>query len=70
MEEIIKNKNFSARKFKLLIKLLEKYGGIEYTKKSAKNHIEKAKEHLLVFKSSKTRKTLEYIAEYALSRKI
>lgn len=69
MKAIIKNKDFSVREFKLLIKLLEKYGGIAYTEKRAKNHIEKAKKYLLVFKSSKTRKTLEYIAEYALLRK-
>ncbi|MDP3285848.1 MAG: polyprenyl synthetase family protein, partial [Desulfobacterales bacterium] len=69
MEAIIKNKNFSVRNFKLLIKLLEKYGGIAYTKECAKNHIEKAKKTLLVFKPSKTRKILEYIADYALVRK-
>ncbi len=69
MEAIIKNKKFSARDFKLLINLLEKYGGIAYTKERAKNHIEKAKKTLLVFKPSKTRKTLEYIADYALLRK-
>ncbi|MDP3285747.1 MAG: polyprenyl synthetase family protein, partial [Desulfobacterales bacterium] len=69
MEAII-NKNFSVRDFKLLIKLLEKYGGIAYTKESAKNHIEKAKNTLLIFKPSKTRRILEYIADYALSRKV
>lgn len=69
MEAIIQNKTFSVRDFKLLIKLLEKYGGIAYTKERAKYHIEKAKKTLLVFKPSKTRRILEYIADYALSRK-
>jgi octaprenyl-diphosphate synthase len=70
MEAIIQNKTFSVRDFKLLIKLLEKYGGITYTKERAKYHIEKAKKTLLVFKPSKTRRILEYIADYALSRKV
>lgn len=70
MEAIIKNKNFSVRDFKLLIKLLEKYGGIAYTKERAKYHIEKAKKNLLVFKPSQTRRILEYIADYSLSRKV
>jgi len=70
MKAIIQNKTFSVRDFKLLIKLLEKYGGIAYTKERAKNHIEKAKKTLLVFKPSKTRRILEYIADYALSRKV
>jgi len=70
MEAIIQNKTFSVRDFKLLIKLLEKYGGITYTKEHAKYHIEKAKKTLLVFKPSKTRRILEYIADYALSRKV
>ncbi len=69
MESIIKNNKFSVREFKLLIELLEKYGGIAYTKERAKEHIEKGKKALLVFKPSKTRKTLEYIADYALVRK-
>jgi octaprenyl-diphosphate synthase len=70
MEAIIQNKTFSVRDFKLLIKLLEKYGGIAYTKERAKYHIEKAKKTLLVFKPSETRRILEYIADYALSRKV
>ncbi len=70
MKAIIQNKTFSVPDFKLLIKLLEKYGGIAYTKERAKNHIEKAKKTLLVFKPSKTRRILEYIADYALSRKV
>jgi len=69
MESIIKNNKFSVREFKSLIGLLEKYGGIAYTKERAKEHIEKGKRALLVFKPSKTRKILEYIADYALVRK-
>lgn len=69
MESIIKNDKFTVREFKLLIDLLEEYGGIFYTKERAKECIEKGKKALLVFKPSKTRKILEYIADYALVRK-
>jgi octaprenyl-diphosphate synthase len=69
MEAIIKRNEFSVREFKSLIELLEKYGGIAYTKERAKEYIEKGKKALLIFKPSKTRKLLEYIADYALVRK-
>lgn len=69
MEAIIKMNEFSVREFKSLIELLEKYGGIAYTKGRAKEYIEKGKRALLIFKPSKTRKLLEYIADYALVRK-
>jgi octaprenyl-diphosphate synthase len=69
MESIIKNDKFTVREFKLLIELLDKYGGIFYTKERAKECIEKGKKALLVFEPSKTRKILEYIADYALVRK-
>jgi octaprenyl-diphosphate synthase len=69
MESIIKKNQFSAREFESLIELLEKYGGIAYTRERAKEHIEKGKRALLLFEPSRTRKTLEYIADYALVRK-
>ncbi|MBA3036339.1 MAG: polyprenyl synthetase family protein [Desulfobacterium sp.] len=69
MEGIIKNNNFSARNFKSLINLLEKYEGISYTEKCARDHINEAKKSLLVFNPSKTRNILEYIADYTLLRK-
>jgi octaprenyl-diphosphate synthase len=70
MEAIIKNKRFSADDFRLLIMYLEKYGGIAYTKECARMHVEKAKQNIKVFKRSKTSQVLEYIADYALSRKV
>ncbi|MGB5157992.1 polyprenyl synthetase family protein [Desulfobacterium sp. N47] len=69
MERIIKNNKFSVRNFNSLIKLLEKYEGISYTEKCAKDHIKEAKESLLVFEPSETRNILEYIADYTLLRK-
>jgi len=68
MEKMITDKNFSFNNFKILIKLLEKYGGLEYTKKLASEHIEKAKKSILFFKPSETKELLLNIADYALLR--
>jgi len=51
-----------------LIALLKKYGGLEYTKKLASEHIEKAKNSILFFEPSETKELLLNIADYALVR--
>ena len=68
MEKIITDKDFSFNDFKILIGLLEKYGGLEYTKRLASEHIEKAKKSILFFKPSATKDLLLNIADYALVR--
>ncbi len=70
MKKIIKNETFSKDEFVYLTKLLEKYGGLSYTKDKAVYNINKAKEALLVFKDSETRQVLELLADYALVRKV
>lgn len=70
MEKIIKNKDFSADEFEILLELLYKYKGLKYTEQLAAKHIAKAKEALVgVFKPSETRELLINIADYALARK-
>lgn len=70
MEKIIKNKDFSADEFEILLELLNKYNGLKYTEELAAKHIAKAKQALIgVFKPSETRETLINIADYALARK-
>ena len=70
MEKIIKNKDFSADEFEILLELLNKYNGLKYTKELAAKHIAKAKQALIgVFKPSETRETLINIADYVLARK-
>ena len=68
MEKIIRDKNFSFNDFEILIALLKKYGGLEYTKKLASEHIEKAKNSILFFEPSETKELLLNIADYALVR--
>lgn len=70
MEKIIKNKDFSADEFEILLELLNKYNGLKYTEELAAKYIAKAKQALVgVFKPSETRETLINIADYALTRK-
>ncbi|MBW2737692.1 MAG: polyprenyl synthetase family protein, partial [Deltaproteobacteria bacterium] len=69
MEKIITDKNFSFNNFEILIGLIKKCEGLEYTKRLASEHIEKAKRSILFFKHSETKELLLNIADYALIRK-
>lgn len=68
MEKIIKNIDFSANEFETLVEMLQKYGGIAYTKKQAAAHIEKAKQALAAFSASESREVFLLIADYILER--
>lgn len=70
MEEIIKNKTFSASEFEALVKLLDKYGGLSHTREAAEQYVKTAKDALTVFSPSKTKDILLNIADYALERKV
>ena len=69
MEKIITDKNFSLNDFEILVELLKKYNGLEYAKRLASKHIEKAKNSILFFEPSPTKELLLDIADYALVRK-
>jgi octaprenyl-diphosphate synthase len=68
MENIIKNKDFSVNDFELLIKMIDKYSGQQYTQNLATKYVQHAKEALAVFQNSKTKEVLLMIADYTLSR--
>ena len=69
MIKIIQDQNFSVDDFKLLIELLEKYGGLAYTRKVAASYIEHAKKALSIFNSSQAKDIMMDIADYALARR-
>jgi len=69
MENIIQDNHFSDNDFKLLVTLLNKYGGITFTEKLAAEYIDKAKRALSIFKPSKTKEILLDVADYTLLRK-
>ena len=68
MIKIIRDRDFSEADFKTLTGLLEKYGGLAYTRNTAGSYIEIAKKALTVFDPSPTKQTMLDIAEYALAR--
>jgi octaprenyl-diphosphate synthase len=68
MIKIIQDQDFSQTDFNILIDLLEKYGGLAYTKNMAASYIETAKKALTVFDASPTKETMLDIADYALAR--
>jgi len=69
MEEIIGNTDFTVGEFNELVELMEKYGGLEYTKKLAAEYVTKAKDALMLFKPSETRDIMMDLADYTLARK-
>lgn len=70
MIKIIQDVDFATEDFKILVDLLEKHGGIDYTRKTAAAYIKTAKAALSVFEPSPTKETLLDIADYALARRV
>lgn len=70
MEKIITNQECSVPEFQILLAFLDKYGGIDYTRRIAAEHIRKAKEALAVFEPSETKEILLNVADFALARKV
>ena len=68
MIKIIKNEAFTVDEFNLLVDLLKKNDGIAYTQQKAAFCVEKAKEALAIFESSKAKDSLLDIADYTLAR--
>lgn len=69
MEAIIANPEFSVPEFQELVGCLRDFGGIDYTRKKASDHIEAAKTAIARFEPSPPREILMDIADYALNRK-
>jgi octaprenyl-diphosphate synthase len=70
MISIIQDDEFAVEDFKALVKLLDKYGGIDYTQQTAAGYIDTAKAALSGFEPSPARETLLDIADYALVRRV
>ena len=68
IEALIRNPDFSTAEFERLIALMGDYGGIEYTRQRAADHVRQAKEALGGFEDNDHRRLLCDIAEYAWSR--
>jgi octaprenyl-diphosphate synthase len=68
MEAIIRNRDFSTRDFQQLLTMLEKYGGLAYTRSLAAQRVAAAKAALSAFSDSQTKQILLGLADYALER--
>ena len=70
MERMITRQDFSDGEFKQFIALLERYGGIAYTRRRAAEHVRQARAAIMTFDPSDTRDILLDVADYALVRKV
>lgn len=69
MTEIIADTDFSIPDFEALVEMMNRYGGITYTRREATGHITAAKDALCkAFPASTAREVLLDIADYALVR--
>ncbi|MFO7964980.1 MAG: polyprenyl synthetase family protein [Desulfobacterales bacterium] len=69
IKSILAQPDFTTKDFKRIMRLMETYGGMAYTRKKAEEHSETAKDALCVFPQSKTREIMTALADYALIRK-
>ena len=70
MTQILQNPKFTVADFKTLVGLLDKHGGIAYTKEVAASYIDKAKKALSIFDPCRTKEIMLDIADYALARRV
>jgi octaprenyl-diphosphate synthase len=70
METIIGDPDLAREEFDSILDLIIKYGGIEYSKDRAQEHVDQAKTCLDIFEASKPRALLKDLADYVLARKM
>jgi octaprenyl-diphosphate synthase len=70
MEIIVRDTAVTEKDFETVVELIRQYGGIEYTRERAQEHIDQAKGSLNTFQPTETRILLEQLADYVLARKV
>jgi octaprenyl-diphosphate synthase len=70
METIIGDPDLAREEFDSILDLIIKYGGIEYSKDRAQEHVDQAKTCLDIFEASKPRALLKDLADYVPARKM
>jgi octaprenyl-diphosphate synthase len=68
LETIIGKDDLDGEEFRTVVYLVNKYGGMAYTRKRAQERIDQAKQYLGIFDASKTRSLLEDLADYVVAR--
>jgi len=69
MATIIRNPSFTIDDFETLKQLLERHGGLAYTRDKARQHVQIAKDALLPFEPSVTTGILNDLADFTLQRR-
>ena len=68
MEGMIQQETFTKEDLDSMLRLVAHYGGLEYTRAQAREHIDQAKASLQTFDPSRTRGLLEDLADYVVVR--
>ncbi len=69
MAAIIQNPDFTAEDFEALKAMLDRHGGLAYTRAKARAHVRTAKEALAFFTPSPTTEILNDLADFTLQRR-
>ena len=70
IRETVESQPITKDAFFQVVKIIERYHGVQYTWEKAKEYIERAKGHLALFQNSKEKEALQVLADYVLERKL
>jgi octaprenyl-diphosphate synthase len=70
IRETVESQPITKDAFFQVVKIIERYHGVQYTWEKAKEYIERAKGHLAPFQNSKEKEALQVLANYVLERKL
>jgi geranylgeranyl pyrophosphate synthase len=65
---LLARKNRSERDIAFLARLVDRYGGIEYTARTARSYVNRGKEFLSALPDSKARESLLSLSDYIVMR--
>jgi octaprenyl-diphosphate synthase len=70
IQKTVESHPITKEAFFRVVEIIEKYRGVDYTLKKAKKYVERAKDHLQVFRNSKEKEALCSLADYVLERRL
>jgi octaprenyl-diphosphate synthase len=70
IQETVESQPITKDAFFQVVKTIERYHGVQYTWKKAKEYVERAKGNLSLFSNSKEKEALQVLADYVLERKL
>jgi octaprenyl-diphosphate synthase len=70
IQETVNSHPITEKAFSRVAEIIERHRGVHYTWEKAKEHIERAKDHLRLFPDSKEKEALYTLADYVLERRL